>query len=329
MTAIAPSRGWPVALAGAVAVPFVLSTPFFLRTATVALVFVALAVAYDLVVGRVGALSLAQPVFYAFGAYAAAILAVKGGNPGVWVELLVAVVGAIALALFIGIPSFRLSQYTFAIGTLGFALIAQLVALNWVGMTGGPLCISPVPGIEVPLGTSRIVVAQGVGYYWIALGLAAATVAGIHLLSRSRTGGAITAVRDDPVLAAARGLWPLRLRLLVFGIAAGVSAVAGVFTAHFQRVVCPTQVEFPTTILLLIMVFLGGRASLRGVTAAALVFSIVPQVLRITNEWRMVIFGLLLLVAVTSFPDGIEHIYAALDRRRKRRATAGAAADRT
>lgn len=315
-----PLVGWLVALAGALAVPAVVGTPFYLHTATVALIFVTLAVAFDLVVGRIGALSLAQPVFYAFGAYTAGLMSIHLGT-GIWLEMLAAGAGAALLSLAIGIPAFRLSLHAFAIGTLGFALTAHLVARNWIDVTGGPLCVSAVPPISIPLPGGGLTVSGATGNYYFALAIAASTVLIVALLARSRLGSAFIAVRDDPSLASARGLWPTRLRLTAFGMSAFFSALAGVFSAHFQRVVCPTQVELPITVLLLIMVFVGGRASLRGVVTAAIVFTVIPQLLRVADEWRLVIFASLLLVVVTQVPDGIEHVYRRLgtwigDRRR-------------
>src|SRR5262249_20220197 len=192
------TAGWGAALVVALAVPWTLGTPFYLHPARVAFICVVLAVAYDLVAGRIGALSLCQPVFYAWGAYSAALIATRGGNPGVWAEAAVAAAGGMVLAFAIGIPSFRLSLHSFAIGTLGFLLIAQLVALNWLAVTRGPLCVSGVPAMEVPLGRQRFTVLAGASSYYAILFLAVLTVAVVGLLARSRTASALTAVRDDP-----------------------------------------------------------------------------------------------------------------------------------
>jgi ABC-type branched-subunit amino acid transport system permease subunit len=140
--------------------------------------------------------------------------------------------------------------------------------------------------------------------------IAALTVAIVYLITRLRLNLAFTAVRDDPLLASARGLWPLRFRLGAFGLSAACSALAGVFAAHFQTVICPDSLDFSYMTALLIMVFIGGRASLRGVVAGAIAFTIVPELLRVTVQWRLAIYGLILLVVVTTFPDGLEHLFS-------------------
>jgi ABC-type branched-subunit amino acid transport system permease subunit len=307
---------WIGALAIAILFPIVIATPYYVSTAIIALEFVGLAVAFDLVVGRIGALSLAQPVFFGYGSYIAALVA-KGAIPiagDAWVELALAVVGGAFLALVIGIPSFRLSLHSFAMGTLGFALIAQLVANNWQDVTRGPLCLSAIPPLSVGYGIGSFQISGLRESYYVVLALALVGVATVALVSRSRLGLAFNAVRDDPVLAAARGLSPNRLRLAAFAISAAISASIGVFAGHFQTVVCPSDLDISITVLLLIMVFIGGRGSLRGVVSAAVIFTVAPEVLRLTESLRLVIFGALLLVMVTTVPDGLEHLYRLLGR---------------
>jgi ABC-type branched-subunit amino acid transport system permease subunit len=199
-------------------------------------------------------------------------------------------------------------------GTLGFALIAQLVANNWLAVTRGPLCISAIAPLRLPYpgGTLQVITLQQ--SYYVILAIAALSILSVGLISRSRLGIAFRAVRDDPVLAAARGLSPNQLRLAAFTVSAALSALVGVFAAHFETVVCPSYIDLSITVLLLIMVFVGGRGSLRGVVTAAIVFTVVPELLRIAQSWRLVIFGVILLITVTVFPDGFENIYASTGR---------------
>ncbi|GAA3928402.1 hypothetical protein GCM10023085_07000 [Actinomadura viridis] len=305
---------WCAGFAFALVLPLALPVPYYISTAITALMFVALAVAFDIVVGRIGALSLCQPVFFGFGSYAAAILATRHG----WsfgAVLLLSMAAAVVLALAIGVPSFRLSLHAFAIGTLGFAVIAMLVARNWVGLTGGPLCMTGVP----PLSVAGVELTSLTAQYYLILAMAAGAIGVAFAIARSRLGLALTAVRDDPVLAGARGLSPTAFRLTAFGISAALSAGVGVFNAYFQSVVCPENLDLSYTTALLIMVFIGGRSSLRGVVAAALLFTVLPQMLRLTEEWRLVIYGLVLLVVVITIPDGLERAFQAAGRLGRRR----------
>jgi ABC-type branched-subunit amino acid transport system permease subunit len=282
--------------------------PNALDTAILTALYVTLAVAFDLVVGRVGALSLAQALFLGFGAYAAALLSIHIAANG-WLEAAAAASGGALLALLIGIPSFRLSFHSFAIGTLGFGLIGSLIATNWISVTGGPLCTTNVPPLTLPYPGGAFTALTLQQLYLVIAVIAWLAVTLIWLISRSTLGLAYTAVRDDPILAGARGLWPNQLRISAFMISGAVTAIGGVFLAHYIGVVCPTQFDFSTTLLLVIIVFVGGRASLSGVISAAVVFTVLPQVLRLTDRWRIVLLSLTLLALILYKPQGLEALW--------------------
>lgn len=306
------ASGKNIGLWGAVALvavfPLLVQIPYYQNIATMAMFYIALAVAFDLVVGRVGALSLAQPVFLAIGAYTAAILNSQF-QTGFLLEAAVAAGIAVVSAILIGIPAFRLSTHAFAMGTLAIAVSAGLVANNWIDVTGGPMCTVGVgPLYFEPFGPGSGL--QGPAQiYYVAFGIAILTVATVWWISRRRVGLGLTAVRDDDLLASARGLWPTELRIGAFAISAALTALVGVVMAHLQTVVCPSIVDMNYTIVLLIMVFIGGRGSLRGVVTAAVVFTVLPQLLQMADQWRMVIYSMLLLVIVLVLPDGFERLF--------------------
>jgi ABC-type branched-subunit amino acid transport system permease subunit len=261
--------------------------------------FAALALSYDLVVGHVGALSLAHPAFFGVGAYTAAILATRAGWPFAG-GLLAAVVLAAAVAALAGVPLFRLTEHAFAVGTLGFALVAWIVATNWVEVTRGPLCVT---GIPKPVGSLP-------AWYWLAL-----TALGVVLLlyrgmTTFRLGRAFHAVRDNEPLAAAAGIDPLRYRMLAFTAGGALAGGVGALYAHYLSVFCPEEMTVALTVNLLVIVFLGGVGTLRGVLVGAVLFTALPEILRMAPTWRLVIYGCLLLVIVIRSPGGLEALLA-------------------
>src|SRR5437899_6553749 len=137
--------------------------------------FAALALSYDLVVGHVGSLSLAHPAFFGVGAYAAAILATRAHWPFL-ADLPAAALAAAVVAALVGVPLFRLTEHAFAVGTLGLALVAGIVANNWVEVTRGPLCITGIPKPRL----AGLAITTLPAYYWLAL----APLAGVALLYR-------------------------------------------------------------------------------------------------------------------------------------------------
>ena len=267
--------------------------------------FAALALSYDLVVGHVGSLSLAHPAFFGVGAYTAAILATRAQWPFL-ADLAAAVVLAGLIAALAGVPLFRLVEHAFAVGTLGFALVASIVATNWVEVTRGPLCITgiPKPGIALA-GVGTLSVTTLPAYYWLAL----AALAGVVLLYRRMTtfriGRAMHAVRDNEPLAAAAGIDPLKYRMLAFVTGGAIAGGVGALYAHYLSVFCPEEMTIALTVNLLVIVFLGGVGSLRGVLVGAVLFTALPEILRLAPTWRLVIYGALLLVIVVRSPEGI------------------------
>jgi ABC-type branched-subunit amino acid transport system permease subunit len=265
--------------------------------------FAALALSYDLVVGHVGSLSLAHPAFFGVGAYTAAILAARARWPFL-ADVLAAVLVAAAVATLVGVPLFRLAEHAFAVGTLGLAVVAGIVANNWVEVTRGPLCITGIP--KPALGALTVTTLPA--HYWLAL----AALGGVVLLYRGlttfRLGRAFHAVRDNEPLAGAAGIDPLKYRLLAFTIAAALAGGIGALYVHYLSVMCPEEMTVALTVNLLVIVFLGGVGSLRGVLLGAVLFTALPEVLRLAPTWRLVIYGALLLLVVVRSPEGIESL---------------------
>jgi ABC-type branched-subunit amino acid transport system permease subunit len=275
--------------------------------------FAALALSYDLVVGHVGSLSLAHPAFFGIGAYTAAILATTAGWPFA-ADLGAAVVAAAVVAALVGVPLFRLTEHAFAVGTLGLGLVAWIVANNWVEVTRGPLCITGIP--KPALGALAITTLPA--YYWLALTALAAVVLLYHGLTTFRLGRAFHAVRDNEPLAGAAGIDPLKYRLLAFTVGAAVAGGVGALYAHYLSVMCPEEMTIGLTVNLLVIVFLGGVGSLRGVLVGAVLFTALPEVLRLAPTWRLVIYGALLLLVVVRSPEGIESLLRRLTGARAR-----------
>jgi ABC-type branched-subunit amino acid transport system permease subunit len=208
------------------------------------------------------------------------------------------------VAALVGVPLFRLTEHAFAVGTLGLAVVASIVANNWVEVTRGPLCITGIP--KPRLGGLAITTLSG--YYWLALG-ALATVALLYRrLTTFRLGRAFHAVRDNEPLAGAAGIDPLKYRLLAFTVSAALAGAVGALYAHYLSVMCPEEMTIGLTVNLLVIVFLGGVGSLRGVLVGAVLFTALPEVLRLAPTWRLVIYGVLLLLVVVRSPEGIESL---------------------
>jgi ABC-type branched-subunit amino acid transport system permease subunit len=299
-----------VLLLALVTVPQVVQLSYLLDVLIVTVMYVGLGLSYDLIVGQVGSLSLAQPAFYGIGAYCVALLSTRSQWSTIPALAAAAVIPG-AFALLVGVPSFRLSQYSFAIGTLGFATVAGLVAQNFVDLTDGPMCVTGIPKASV----AGLSFASLPSFYYFIL----AVVIGIFLFTRrligSRIGRCFAAVRENEPLASAVGVNPLKYKLLAFTISAGLAGTMGGMYAYYVNVVCPAQLSLFITLNLLVIVFIGGVGTLRGVVLGAIAATTLPELLRIAATWRLVLFGVVLLLIINLFPEGLEGGLRRLERR--------------
>lgn len=276
-----------------------------------------LAHSYDLLVGRTGAFSFAHAAFFGSGSYVTAILLTTYQVPFL-VCLVFSMAFAALLGAGIGIPSFRLSLHSFAMGTFGFGAILQLIALNWIPVTRGPLCINGIPPLSIGFGPVAWQASSLVDYYYVLWGLAALILVTVWRIARSRIGRALTAVRDDPSLASASGVPLLKYRMFAFLVGGALAAAVGAVVAPYLGVVCPTQLGLPWMVTLIVVVFLGGRGSLVGVTLGAVLFTALPEFLRVADVWRLVMYGALIMVGALYAPQGIAGLASPLRRSSRR-----------
>jgi len=295
-----------VALAALAAYPQLGLGPYFVSIGISLLAFAVLATGLNLVYGYIGLLSFAQVAFWGIGGYAAALLVVDLHWP-LMAAALAAGLLALVLGVTVGYAALRLSRHSFAIVTLSFALLAQLVARNWVELTRGPAGLPglPSPSFWLP-GIGAVVLDTPEGHYYLMLAYAVVALALMHRVMRSRIGRAMMAIRFDEPLARAQGLDPLPYKMLAIGLSAFLSGIAGGFFVFHLTIVDPSILDFfYYTEAMLIMVIVGGRGSFWGVLAACVVFSAVPELLRITPSLRMVLYGVVLIAAILAFPEGV------------------------
>ena len=295
--------------------PAFIKTRYIIHVLITAGLYVILALSYDLSVGHLGDLSLGHPAFIGVGAYTAAILSRHYGMP-FYISIIFAIVFSVLLAIAVGYPSFKLSAYAFSIATMGVAIVANSLARNWTRLTSGPMCVSQIPRPVLSLGNFSWTIDSLNDYYYTVIALAFLTYFLIRLILRSRVGRTFIAVREDSLLASARGINPLKYRLLAFCTGAAFASVVGVINAYYSTVVCPTEFSFYYTINLLFMVFIGGSGSLNGVVIGAIIFTIIPEALRMSPEYRLVIYGGILIVMIINMPEGLQSLPAAFRRLR-------------
>ncbi|GGF58592.1 ABC transporter permease [Azorhizobium oxalatiphilum] len=298
-----PAWGFLVVGAAFALVPLLVSSTYVLQALIYGFIFALLAVSVSLVSGAAGILSIGHAAFFGVGAYAVAVLARPYGLSAD-VTLLAAVVLTALVALIAAIPLLKLSGHTAALGTLAIGQIGFLVFLNWVSVTRGPMGILniPHPVLEVLGGLRFATTGQK---YWLVLGLVVIAVVIAERYVSSPIGRTWRAIREDRLAAQASGLPVRRYILLAFAISGALAGLAGGLFAYVQQVVSPESFTVETSILILTMAVLGGLGNLSGAVLTGFALAILPEFLRGFEEWRMIIYGLLLLVALRVRPQGL------------------------
>jgi branched-chain amino acid transport system permease protein len=281
----------------ALAFPLAVTSPYLLHIGVMTGIYVALAQSLNIVLGYCGLLSLATPAFFGMGAYVASLLALRLGWDSAATLPLCAIAG-VGTGVLVGVPSLRVSRHAFVIVTLAATLLLQLLALNWEDLTRGSLGL---PNIPVPR-FFGFAIQERIAWYYLAAACAAGAVAFTGLVAGSRFGRAMRAARDEDQLAAACGIDVFRTRLFAFCLSGAMAAFAGGLYAHFITYVDPGVFGFSVTETLLIMVILGGAGTLWGPVGGAIVFTALPELLRLTPELRSLLYGSILLALVLFRP---------------------------
>jgi branched-chain amino acid transport system permease protein len=287
-------------LVAAVLVPAFVRSPYVLHVAVLAGIYVILTLSLNLITGFCGQFSLGHAGFYGIGAYTAALAAIHLGTPFV-VNLAAAAAAAAVAGFLIGIPTLRLGGIYLAMATLGFGEIIHLVLLNWLSVTRGPLGIPAIPGPEL-LGVDLATPAR---QYYVALALAVVACVIVTRLVNSPFGEAIQAIRDDEIAAEALGVPTTRLKVVTFAVSAALAGVAGAFFAHYTTFISPGSFTLIESILVLSLLVFGGMGSIEGSIAGAVLLTAAPEVFRFLAEYRMVIYGALLLGLIVLRPQGL------------------------
>lgn len=285
--------------------PLVVPSGYFLHLLVLFLIFGTLALSLSIIVGFLGELTLGQAGFFAVGAYASALLSVDQNWP-FWFSLPVAGLISGLTGILVGIPSFRLQGPYFAIVTLGFSQIIGLVITNSTSITRGPMGISriPAPTLDLPM-LPTIRFSTELSYYYLALALLLVTVYVVRRLLASRTGHAIVAIRENAALAQSVGIDLYRYKITAFFISTFIAGIAGAMYAHYVRVITPHLADVYYTSSALIMVVVGGAATISGALIGAFIFTIVPEILRFVEDARLLVFGVILILSIHYMPKGI------------------------
>ncbi len=296
-----------------VAYPFLLGM-YHTNIMITALIYVILALGLNIVVGLGGLLNLGYAAFFAVGAYTYGLLwkyagpafVSAGVNTGwlFWIALPLAGAISIVFGILLSLPVLRLRGDYLAIITLAFGEIVRMVLQNSGPITGGATGISLIP--RPWLLNMKLPPRQAATYiYYIVVVLVILTVFVVRRLEDSRVGRALEAMREDEIACQAMGIDLVRNKLVTFALGAFWAGIAGVVLAAQTTYINPDSFTLWESIMILMAVVIGGQGSIPGTIVGALLLKLLPEYFRALAQYRMLIYGIAMIVIIIFKPDGL------------------------
>lgn len=283
-------------------------------------VFSIAAVGLNLTLGYAGQVSLAQAAFLGVGAYTSALMTTHGWP--LWSALLAASALGFGVGWALGYPALRVQHHYLAFVTLAFTTLAFLVFRNEAWLTGGVYGINRIPRPSLLGWSTR----DPIAFYYFCLALLLLVLAAMWRLIRSPWGRAFVALRENPLRASSLGVDTRAYTLLAFAIGAGLGALAGALYAPLVQYIDPSSFTLAESLKFLLMVVVGGSGYFLGPLVGAVISVLLPEWLRFTEGWYLILYALLVMVLMAYCPSGILGLVDRLVRRAQRVAHSAPAA---
>ncbi len=267
------------------------------------------AASWDLVLGYANIFSLGQLAFFAVGAYTTSILSMQMGMSP-WVSMFLGGLLSSAIGLLIGLPCLRLKGLYVGIVTLTLHLVMPTLIINAPERlgTGGSYGLTGIPSLQVGGYVFPNPLVTLVPWYYVAFGICFGMIFVIYKIINSPLGLAFMALRDDEPLAKSSGVNQYKHSLILFGISAFLTGIAGAFYAHFIGVVSPQIFDLTTFLLLFIMVSFGGMGKFPGAVIGAFLIIFLNDTLLATGVYRQVILGAIIVMTMIYLPGGMMQV---------------------
>jgi branched-chain amino acid transport system permease protein len=295
------------ALAIAAMLPFV-GGNYALTVGAEIAIFVIFAASLHFLMAVGGLASFGHAAYFGLGAYGVAFLAKMAGLPMIACLLLGPLLGTLGAVVF-GVFAVQLSGVYFAMLTLAFAQIVWSIAFQWVAVTGGDngiLGVWPEKWASSPP-----------HFYWLSLGIAAAVVIVLRLITFSPFGFALRAMRDSPLRSEAVGINGKRIQWTAFVIAGTAAGIGGALFAYLKGSVFPDSMGISLSVDALVMVLLGGVETVSGAIVGAIVYKALNIWLVSQTDWSKLVLGIFIMLIVVVFPKGIVGMLETIRTRRK------------
>lgn len=297
-------------LALAATTPLWMQSQYWLYLVTTALIYGIIATGVNITNGYLGMLNLAVAGQIGLGGYVCALMVMNGIS--VPVALMASAAAGFAVSALIFSVFARLDGFFFGLSTLAAGEIIRLLLRNLEDITNGVRGLRGYPNLTD----------SAAGSFWVTLITLVVVGAGLTIATRSPIGLVWRSIRENPMKAAAAGINVQTHRLLGYSVSGAVIALGGAYLALLMQYIDPTIAELKMLVQIILMVALGGPGTIAGPVLGAVVITLVPEILRVANEWRLIAYGVTLIAIVLMLPQGIVGAllqYKRLRRKRTRR----------
>lgn len=284
----------------ALTTPFTINNTYFLHIIILSCVYACLTLSLNLIIGWSGQFSLGHVTFYGMGAYVTTLLVMNVGM-NFFLALAISAVFVGVFSALLCFPTLKLKGDYIAVVTLGFGEVFRLFVINAVDITRGSMGI---PAIPAPVLFGLTISGKTMFYYFALLLLLLYTVFMIRF-NNSGFGMATLTVKQDEIAAASLGIYPQKHKLAAFAIGGVMAGIMGSFYAVYMGMIGPTVFTYSESIKMVSMVVLGGMGSIPGSIIGAFLLTALPEALRAFSDYRMIIYGLAMVLMMIFRPDGI------------------------
>lgn len=289
-----------IALASLVALPFIVKSGYHLRLVNFVGINILLVLGLNFILGYAGLLSFAQVGFFLVGAYTGGILSTDYGV-SFWLALPLSALVAGLCAWVVGIPTLKLRGHYFAFATFAFAEIVRLVALNWQEVTHGAVGITGIPSPSI--GSYEISSDRSFYFLILVTVIVAASVA--LRLERSSFGRSLFAIKEGELAAESMGIETAKVKMVAFVLSAIYAGFAGALYGPLNSVISPDVFSFDVSVVVLVSLLLGGTGTIIGSIIGTIVVTLLPEWLRVLQDYYMVVYGAGIVLLMIFLPTGL------------------------
>jgi len=302
-------------------IPILTPNMYIMQIVNMICIYIILGTSINVLTGFTGQLSLGQAAFFGVGAYTTALLNTRAG-----LQFIPCMIGSVLITALFGIvlavPALKVKGSYLALLTMGFGEVVRIVMINWTPVTNGT---AGILGIENPV-LFGFAFDSLKKYYFLIVAFVILGLAYQNMIIHTRTGRAFVAIREDNEAAELTGINVTGYKIRAFVLSAIYCGMAGCLYAMMIRYISPDTFTNNISSVILWTAIVGGFGTVAGPVLGGIIMQVLPEALRFLGDWRLVVYGVILLIVILRFPGGLyPYVQKLLETVNKKKAAADAA----